>query len=54
VLITVGEMHFHSEALPLYLLTMFGKGDKTDLSQVERNELANLVQVLKEYARESR
>jgi len=46
--------YFHSEALPLYLLTMFGKGEKADLSQVERNELAKLVQVLKGYARESR
>lgn len=46
--------YFHSEALPLYLLTMFGKAEKADLSQVERNELAKLVQVLKGYARESR
>lgn len=46
--------YFHSEALPLYLLTMFGKGEKADLSQAERNELAKLVRVLKGYARESR
>ena len=46
--------YFHSEALPLYLLTVFGKGEKADLSQAERNELAKLVQVLKGYARESR
>jgi hypothetical protein len=46
--------YFHSEALPLYLLTVFGKGEKADLSQVERNELAKLVQVLKGYAREGR
>jgi hypothetical protein len=46
--------YFHSEALPLYLLTMFGKGEKADLSQVERNELAKLVQMLKGYARERR
>jgi hypothetical protein len=46
--------YFHSEALPLYLLTVFGKGNKADLSQAERNELARLVQVLKRYAREGR
>jgi len=46
--------YFHSEALPLYLLTVFGKGEKADLSQAERNELAKLVQVLKGYAKEGR
>jgi hypothetical protein len=46
--------YFHSEALPLYLLTVFGKGEKADLSQAERNELAKLVQVLKGYTREGR
>jgi hypothetical protein len=46
--------YFHSEALPLYLLTVFGKGEKADLSQAERNELAKLVQVLKAFAKESR
>ncbi|MFO1362475.1 MAG: type II toxin-antitoxin system RelE/ParE family toxin [Burkholderiales bacterium] len=45
--------YFHSEALPLYLLTVFGKGEKADLSQAERNELARLVQVLKGFAKES-
>ena len=46
--------YFHSEALPLYLLTVFGKGEKADLHQAERNELAKLVQVLKGHAKESR
>lgn len=46
--------YFHSEALPLYLLTVFGKGEKADLSQAERNELAKLVQILKGHAKESR
>ena len=46
--------YFHSEVLPLYLLTVFGKGEKADLSRAERNELAKLVQVLKGYAREGR
>ena len=46
--------YFHSEALPLYLLTVFGKGEKADLSQAERNELAKLVQILKATVREGR
>jgi hypothetical protein len=35
------------EALPLYLLTVFGKGEKANLSKAERNELATLVAMLK-------
>ena len=46
--------YFHSEALPLYLLTVFGKGEKADLSQAERNGLAKLVQILKATVREGR
>ena len=39
--------YFHSEAMPLYLLTVFGKNEKADLSGAERNELAALVRLLK-------
>lgn len=46
--------YFHSERLPLYLLTVFGKGEKADLGKAERNELAKLVQILKGYAKEGR
>jgi hypothetical protein len=46
--------YFHSEALPLYLLTMFGKNERSDLSKAERNELADLVHVLKAFAERSR
>lgn len=46
--------YFYSEVLPLYLLTVFGKGEKADLSKAERNELAELVQVLKADARKGR
>lgn len=38
--------YYHNERLPLYLLTVFGKGEKEDLSKAERNELAKLVRVL--------
>lgn len=32
--------------MPLYLLTLFAKGDKVNLSKGERNELADLVEAL--------
>ena len=35
--------YFHDEAMPLYLLTLFAKGDQATLSKAERNELAGLV-----------
>jgi hypothetical protein len=39
--------YFHSQAMPLYLLTVFGKNEKADLSNAERNELAALTRLLK-------
>lgn len=38
--------YFHSDAMPLYLLTMFAKGERSNLSRAERNELAQLVDEL--------
>lgn len=38
--------YFHNEQIPLYLLTVFGKVEKTNLSKAERNELAKLVRLL--------
>ncbi len=38
--------YFHSEAMPLYLLTMFAKNERAHLSKAERNALAGLVDVL--------
>ena len=38
--------YFHDEAMPLYLLTLFAKGDHANLSKAERNELAGLVTLL--------
>ena len=38
--------YFHSEAMPLYLLTMFAKSEQVNLSKAERNELRELVGVL--------
>jgi hypothetical protein len=39
--------YFHSDAIPLYLLTVFGKNERANLSKAERNELAGLVRMLK-------
>ena len=38
--------YFHSEAMPLYLLTMVAKNERANLSKAERNALAGLVDVL--------
>lgn len=42
--------YYHSEAMPLYLLTVFGKNEKANLSKAERNDLAKLVAILKSTA----
>ncbi len=38
--------YFHSEAMPLYLLTLFAKNERANLSKAERNDLHGLVEVL--------
>lgn len=38
--------YHHNEDMPLYLLTLFAKGEKVNLTQAERHELAQLVDVL--------
>lgn len=38
--------YVHSEAMPLYLLTLFAKNERANLSMAERNELADLVDIL--------
>lgn len=38
--------YFHDDFMPLYLLTVFAKGEKANLTKAERNELANLIDVL--------
>ncbi len=39
--------HFHSEGMPVYLLTVFAKSEKANLTPAERNALARLVETLK-------
>lgn len=38
--------YFHSDDMPLYLLTLFAKGDRCNLSKAQRNELAGLTELL--------
>lgn len=37
---------FHNENLPLFLLAMYGKNEKANLSKAERNAMAKLVPAL--------
>lgn len=38
--------YYHDERIPLYLLTVFGKNERANLSKAERNDLAKLVDLL--------
>lgn len=38
--------YFHSNAMPLYLITLFAKNERANLTKAERNELAKLVEFL--------
>lgn len=38
--------YVHSDRMPLYLLTLFAKNERANLSKAERNELAGLVDML--------
>lgn len=38
--------YYHNQSTPLFLLTLFGKGAKSNLSKSERNTLAKFVNTL--------
>ena len=38
--------YYHGGHMPLFLLTMYGKGEKADLTAAERNDFKALVRVL--------
>ena len=38
--------YVHSDLMPLYLLTLFAKNERANISKAERNALAELVGVL--------
>lgn len=41
--------YFYNENYPIFLLTVFGKSEKINLSKAERNELAKLTRILVEH-----
>jgi hypothetical protein len=43
----------YNESIPLFLLTVFGKGEKANLSPAERNELAKYIGLLIKHYGES-
>ena len=42
--------YYYDQRIPLYLLTIFGKNEKSNITKSERNELAKLVDVLVQVA----
>lgn len=45
--------YFHSERIPVFLLTIFAKNERSDLSQAERNKLRQLVtQLVRTFGKE--
>ena len=38
--------YVHSDSMPLYLLTIFAKNERANISKAERHELAELVELL--------
>lgn len=38
--------YFHDDRLPLYLLSVFGKNERSNISDAQRNELASLAKLL--------
>ena len=38
--------YYHNESIPLFLLTVFGKSEKANLSKAERNEFAQFTSIL--------
>ncbi len=41
--------YVHSDAMPLYLLTLFAKNERANLSKAERNALRELIDLLVDY-----
>jgi len=37
--------YFHSEQLPVFLLAAYGKNEKANLSEAERNAMAKLIPI---------
>lgn len=46
--------YYHSHEMPLYLFTVFGKGDKASMTRAEENDLRQVVASIKAAHRERR
>ena len=40
--------YYYNKSIPLFLLTVFGKGERANLSKAESNELAKLTKLLRD------
>ena len=38
--------YYHNESIPLFLLTLFGKGEKANLTKSESNDLAKITSLI--------
>ncbi len=38
--------YYHNNSIPLFLLTVFGKNDKSNLTKAEKNELSKLIPLI--------
>ncbi len=41
-----GDLFFHDERLPVFLLAMYGKNEKANLSKGEQNTMAKVVSTI--------
>ncbi len=46
--------YYYDEGMPLFMITVFGKNEKANLSKAERNDLAKLAAVLRDNYRRKR
>ena len=44
--------YFHSERIPLFLLALYAKNEKSNLTQAERNTIRKLTAILSRYGRQ--
>lgn len=44
--------YFHSERIPLFVLLIYGKNEKTNLTQAEKNDMRRLTALLTAYGRQ--
>jgi len=43
--------YYYSDSIPLFLIAIYGKNEKADVTQAERNQAAKLVHALRRYGR---